>query len=179
MAQQFKLVLKSGPDNLRLFPEKTSTATYKRGELVRITGTAAVAGVTAAQTGSQSAGILGVAAKDAQGTTTPTEKAEVYVVTPEQVWELHAISGKKPSTCYVLSDAYKWKHTSDASFTITREHETASATISMRGPVVGTTVAGTANQGLIVVGYSDDATKGKKGQKVLVRFTAEGGPFKT
>jgi len=177
MAQKFRLVLKSGPDNLTKYTED-GTESFKRGELVKLTGTGTGVDVVAA-TGALSTGILGVAAKDGQNTTTPSEKAEVYVVTPEQVWELHVNANKKPNTAFTLGDAYQVKHTANTSFTITREAETASTTVSMRGPVLCTTVAATASQGLVMVGWGDEATKGKKGQKVLVRFAPDAGILKT
>jgi len=52
---------------------------------------------------------------------------------------------------------------------MTREAETASTTVNMRGPVVVTTAA-TARGGVVIIGYADEATRTKKGQKVLVRF---------
>lgn len=167
MAQQFRLVLKSGPDNIRKFQEK-GTQAFKRGEIVKLVGTGTTALLSTA-TGDTSADILGVAARDGQNTTTPPEKAEVYVVTPDQVWELHVDDGKIPRTNYSLGDAYEMKQLTSATYTLTREAETASTTVSMRGPVLLTTTA-TARAGLVIVGYADDATKTKKGQKVLVRF---------
>lgn len=167
MAQQFRLVLKSGPDNIKKYQEK-GTQDFKRGEMVKLVGTGTTALLTTA-TGSLSTGILGVAAKDGQNTTTPAEKAEVYIVTPEQVWELHVDDGKLPRTDYSLGDAYKVKQITNATYTITREAEAASTTISMRGPVIITTAA-TARGGLIILGYADGVAKSKKGQKVLVRF---------
>jgi len=171
MAQQFRLVLKSGPDNIRKFTEDADES-FKRGELVKLTGTTTGCDVVAI-TGTPSTGLLGVAAKNGQNTTTPPEKAEVYVVTPEQVWELHATDGKKPNTAYTLGEAYKVDQLTSATFTVTREAETASTTVSMRGPVLVTGTATTASQGLVLIGYADEATKGKKGQKVLVRFAPD------
>lgn len=168
MTQYFKLALKSGPDNIRYFQEK-GTQAWRRGELVNIAGTGTTALVSTA-TGSASTGWLGVAAKKGQNTTTPSEKAEIYVVTPDQVWELHVDDGKIPRTNYSLGDAYKTKLLTSATYTMTRAAETASTTVNMRGPVLTTTTATGANSGLIIVGYADDATKTKKGQKVLVRF---------
>lgn len=177
MAQQFRLVLKSGPDNIRKFPEG-GTQTFKRGELVKLSGTKTAVTVTVVTTNASiSDGILGVAAKKGQNTTTPPDKAEVYVVTPEQVWELHAAANKKPNTNYTLGHNYKVLQVPNTSFTMTREVEAASTTVSMRGPVLGTTDA-TNTKGLVLVGYND-ATKGKKGQKVLVRFTDDSGIFLT
>lgn len=167
MAQQFRLVLKSGSDNIRRFQEASAQG-FKRGELVKLAGTGTTA-LLATMSGSLSTDILGVAAKDGQDTTTPAEMAEVYVVTPEQVWELHVDDGKIPRTNYSLGDAYKISQLTSANYTITREDETASATVAMRGPVLKTGTA-TARGGLVLVGYSSDATKAKKGQKVLVRF---------
>jgi len=171
MAQQFRLVLKSGPDNIRKFDEDASES-FKRGELVKLTGATTGCDVVAA-TGSISTGILGVAAKKGQNVATPTEKAEVYVVTPEQTWELHVNANKAPNANYTLGEAYKVLQITNTSFTMTREAETVSTTVNVRGPVLITTTAATASQGLVIIGW-DDATKAKKGQKVLVRFAPDG-----
>lgn len=168
--KQFRLTLKSGPDNIRRFTEN-ATESFKRGELVKCTGTGTAADITKV-TGTQSAGILGVAAIDGQNTATPADDANVYVISPEQVWELHVESNKKPNTAFTIGANYKVKYASSTNFTITREAETASTTISIKGPVLKTTAA-SADHGLVLLGFSDDATKGKKGQKVLVKFADE------
>ena len=165
MAQQFRLQLKSGPDNLKPYKEDASQS-FKRGEVLKVTDTTEVA----ACTGSFDSGILGVAAADGQNTTTPSDKAQVYVISLDQVWALHVNSAKKP-TSYSIGANYKIKQTSNASFTITRENEASSTTVSMRGPVLLTSAA-TANEGAVVVGYIE-GTKAKKGQQILVRFPGE------
>lgn len=171
MAQQFRLELKSGPDNIRKFTENASES-FKRGEMVKCTGTGTAADITHV-TASVSAGILGVAAKNGVNTTTPTRnEAEVYVVSPEQVWELHVESNTKPNTAYTIGANYKVDQVTSTNFTITREAETASTTVSMRGPVLRTTAA-SADHGLVLLGFSSEATRGKKGQKVLVKFADE------
>ena len=169
MAQQFRLVLKSGPDNITPYKED-ATQSFKRGELIKITDNTEVGAATG---NSIEDGILGIAAKDGQNTATPPNKAEIYVITPEQVWELHVAKGVAP-TAYALGANYEINQTTESSYTITREAETTSATVSIRGPVLAAvTKTATANQGVILIGYSSDATKAKKGQKVLIRFPGE------
>ena len=169
MVQQFRLVLKSGPDNIRKFTEDESE-TFKRGEMVKVSGTGTAGDILAA-TGEISDGILGVAAvKGHNRTTKVRQEGEVYVISPEQLWEIHVSSDKKPNTAYSLGANYDVAQVTSTNFTITREAETASTTVSMRGPVLRTTAANTASQGLVLVGYADEATRGKKGQKLIVRF---------
>lgn len=169
--RQFRAELVSGPPNIRRFTQKTGQS-YAVGDLVKESS-----GICAV-TGTVSTGIHGVAVKaGGSATASLTNLARVSVITPEQVWKLHMTAGKKPSSCTVLN-AYKLKITSNASFTITRLNEATSTTVSVKGPVVGTTVAATANQGVIVMGYAD-GLGAKKGQCVLVRFAAEACAFKT
>ena len=169
MVQQFRLVLKSGPDNIRKFTEDESE-TFKRGEMVKASGTATAGDILAVGADVET-DILGVAAVDGHNRTTKVrQEGEVYVVSPEQLWEIHVSTNTKPNTAYTLQANYDVAHVTSTNFTITREDETASTTISMRGPVLRTTAAGTASAGLVLVGYADEATKGKKGQKVIVRF---------
>lgn len=172
MAQQFRLELKEGPDNIKKFTENASQ-TFKRGEMIKATGTGTAADVTHI-TASVSASILGVAAKNGVNNATPAaNEAEVYVVSPEQLWAVHVESNKKPNTAFTLGANYKIDQLTATNFTITREAETASTTVSMRGPVLRTTAATTASQGVVLVDYADEATKGKKGQKVIVRFAPD------
>jgi len=171
MAQQFRLELKSGPDKIRPYKEDASQV-FKRGELIKVTDTTEVGALTG---NSVATGVLGVAAADGQSSATPLNKAQVYVVTPEQTWEIHAASGVKP-TAYSIGGNYKvkMKQTAVTNFAITREAETSSTTVSIRGPILAaTTKVGSTSQGVVVIGYSDDATKDKKGQKLLVRFPSE------
>lgn len=168
---QFRLVLKSGPDKIRGYKEDAAQS-FKRGELIKPTDTTEIGAFTGSTVDTA---ILGVAAKDGQNTTTPSEKAEIYVISPEQVWELHVASGTKP-TAYTIGHNYQinMTPTSNTAFVITREKETASASITVRGPVLNTSTTGAGtHEGVVIVGYSSDATKDKKGQKVLVRFTGE------
>lgn len=169
--KQFTLTQISGPTNIRKFTEK-ATQSYAIGEAVyESTGIKKL-------TGTVSTGIMGVAVrKGANVATPPAMNARVSVITPDQVWELHIVSNKKP-TSLVMFGNYKLKYTSNASFAITRLDATASTTISVKGPVIVTTVAGTADQGLVVVGFSDSLGT-KKGQKVLVRFAGQSGLSKT
>lgn len=171
MAQQFRLQLKSGTDHIRKFTEN-ATETFKRGEMVKCTGTASAADI-AHITASVSAGILGIAAKDGvNAATPPRHEAEVYVVSPEQTWELHVESNTKPNTAYTIGANYKVDQVTSTNFTITRENETASTTVSMRGPVLRTTAA-SGDHGLVLLGFHSEATRGKKGQKVIVKFADE------
>lgn len=165
--KQFRLILKSGPDHLRRFTENASES-FKRGDIVKMTGSGATADVTKI-TAEVETGILGVAAIDGQNVAAPPNDANVYVIAPDQVWELHVQTNKKPNTAYTIGANYKVDWISSTNYTITRDAETASTTISVVGPILETTTA-TAGTGLVLLGYSDDATKAKKGQKVLVRF---------
>ena len=169
MVQQFRLVLKSGPDNLRKYTEDENM-TFKRGEMVTLTGTAPADDIEVVGADAEDA-ILGVAAADGHNRDTKVrQEAEVYVVSPEQLWEIHVDTDETPDTSYTLGANYDVSQTVVTNFIITRENETATTTISMRGPVLRTTAATTDGQGLVLVGYADEATKNKKGQKVIVRF---------
>lgn len=163
--RRFRLELKSGKDNIREFPEKASQ-TFKRGQLLKISGSTPGSAALLSATGGVSTAVLGVAAKDGQNAATPSDNVPVYVVTPEQVWELHAKSGKKPTTAYTIGKNYKIALTSTASFVMTPEDKSSTTKVSVAGPVLSTSSA-SAGQGVVLVGYR---AGGKKGSKVLVRF---------
>ena len=166
--RRFRLDLKSGKDNIREFPEKASQA-FKRGQLLKVSGsTPGSAALATTTTTAIASGILGVAAKDGQNSATPANEVPVYVVTPEQVWELHVKSGKKPTSAYTIGANYKIALTSTASFVMTPEDKSSTTKVSVAGPVLST--ATSAAKGAVLVGYR---AGGKKGSKVLVRFAPD------
>jgi len=163
--RRFRLDLKTGKDNIREFPEKASQA-FKRGQLLKVSGSTPGSAALLSATGGVSTGVLGVAAKDGQNSATPANDVPVYVVTPEQVWELHAKSGKKPTSAYTIGANYKIALTSTANFVMTPEDKSSTTKVSVAGPVLSTSTV-TAGKGAVLVGYR---AGGKKGSKVLVRF---------
>ena len=160
---QFRAELNSGPTNLRKVTEKASQ-TYVIGDVLKYSSGAAQALTT---TTGKNTPFLGVAAKKGQNLATPVDKSDVYIFSPEQVWEIHAKAGKKPSS-YTINTNYKLLLTSNASFTITPLNGTATTKISVKGPVVSTG-AGGSGAGVVVVGWSSMGYN-KKGQTLLVRF---------
>lgn len=162
------LTLVSGPSNIRNFIKYTTT-TLNRGQLVKITGTPGkLRKVITAATTPKSSLILGVAAKKvAQSTATAT--VPVHVITPEQVWELHAQKAKKP-TSYKYGENYKLGWVSTADFTLSPVKGTGTAKPSIKGTYLNTGAA-SAQQGAVFVGARDNVAK--KGSKVLVRFADE------
>ena len=167
-ARYVGLKLVSGPPNIRNFIKYTTT-TLNRGQLVKITGTPGkLRKVIQAATTPQSSLILGVAAKKvAQNTATAT--VPVHVITPEQVWELHAQKGKKPES-YKYGENYKLGYISTADYTISPVKGTGTAKPSLKGTYLSTSGA-SAQQGAVFIAARDD--KAKKGSKVLVRFADE------
>ena len=101
-APRFELV--QGPCNLEDFKEG-ATQTFKRGDILKLSSNTVV---LATGTGI-SADMLGVAGKDATGTTNTA--IPVYVFSPEQVWMAYPNTAKKP-TSFSLGVDYKIKQAS-------------------------------------------------------------------
>jgi hypothetical protein len=168
---KFGFVLKDGPTNIRNFSEG-STQAFNKGDIVKMSSGKVVQFTTPSDstkttTGIES-GIIGVAAKDATGTA--NSLIPVYVITPEQVWEVHAQPGKKPSTKATYDEGKNVKLAYKAVTTYTLSNGTTTSTTTV-GAWYAQSTTGSAGKGVVIVGYRR-GDEGIKGGRMLVRFTS-------
>ncbi len=163
------LTLVSGPPNVRGF-EPNTNATIEAGQLVKLTGTPGkITTILGTGNTKTSTGFLGVAGKKTSSASSGASKIPVYIITPEQVWDLHVLNNKNPSSLK-WGENYKLKWVSTTAFTLSPVKGSGTATPSLKGTVLSTSAA-TAEQGAILVAARDN--EAKKGSKVLVRFASK------
>jgi hypothetical protein len=150
---KFGFVLKSGNPNVRNYPEQSTTQTFNKGSLVKLNAAGTVSDMTtesdSTSTVTVESGCFGIAGKDATGVA--NSLIPVYVITPEQEWEVHAEQGKKPNTdgALDLGDAVKLMYSASTSYTLSN---------------------GTTSTNTTVVGHRR-GEEGTKGGRVIIRFT--------
>ena len=169
----FGFVLKSGNPNLRLFPENSTTQTFNKGSLVKLSSAGLLSDQTTedntTSTATISADVWGVAQKD--HTSVANSLIPVYVITPEQEWEVHCEKGIKPNTgAYLdLGDQVKLKYTCAKSYTVS--NGVSSNTDNTIGAWVAKNEAATATRGATIVAHRR-GEEGTKGGRVIIRFTS-------
>lgn len=167
---KFGFQLKSGNSNVRFFSE-ASTQSFNDGDLVAVNTAGKVAQFTtpsnSTKTTSVSSGILGVAAKDASGTA--GTRIPVYIITPEQEWEVHGAPSKKPSTATLFDEGDLVKLAYKAVTNYTLSNGTTSMTTTVGAWYAKHSAA--TNNGAVVVAYRR-GEEGTKGGRLIVRFTS-------
>ena len=169
----FGFVLKSGNPNIRIYPEASTTQTFNKGSLVQLSATGTVSDMTTEDNttstlSSVESGCWGIAMKD--HTSVANSDIPVYVITPEQEWEVHTDRAKKPNTgtLYDLGNAVKLKYSCSASYTLSDGDSNTNKTTV--GAWYASNSAATATKGAIIVGHRR-GEEGTLGGRVIVRFT--------
>lgn len=169
---KFGFVLKSGNPNTRIYLEESTTQTFNKGSLVKLSGSGTVSDMTTElDTGSTTvveSGCFGIAGKAKTGVA--SSEIPVYVITPEQEWEVHTDRAKKPSTgtLYDLGDAVKLKYSATTSYTLS-DGDGNTITTDV-GAWYAADSAATSTKGAIIVGHRR-GEEGTLGGRVIVRFT--------
>jgi len=168
----FGFVLKSGNPNTRIYLEKSTTQTFNKGSLVKLASDGLISDMTTedntTSTVTVESGCWGIAQKD--HTSVANSEIPVYVITPEQEWEVHCQKDKKPNTgtLYDHGDAVKLMYTCSASYTVS--NGVSSNSDNTVGAWVAKDSAATATKGAIIVGHRR-GEEGTKGGRMIVRFT--------
>ena len=170
---KFGFVLKSGDPNIRVYPEASTTQTFNAGSLVKLSGTGTVSDLTTeddttSTLSSLESGCWGIAMKD--HTSVANSEIPVYVITPEQEWEVHTAKGTKPNTgsLYDHGDAVKLMYTCSTSYTLSDgDGNTNKTTV---GAWIAKHSAAAATKGAVIVGHRR-GEEGTLGGRVIVRFT--------
>ena len=175
----FGFTLAEGPSNIVEVPEAASQR-FKRGDLVKLSSgkVAQFANPFTTGTTTVSAGIFGVAAKDAVNNTL-NAYTPVHRIVPEQIWKVHCLKGVKPSTKATLDEgkSVKLKFLVSSSYTIS-DGNSNTTQLTVAGWMAVTTAVQTlgsnltgvqAYRGVRVVGYPD-RVGGTKGGIILVNF---------
>jgi hypothetical protein len=119
---KFGFVLKSGNPNIRFYPEQSTTQVFNKGSLVKMNAAGTISDITTESDSTKSttieSGAWGIAAEGksgVDGTLIP-----VYVITPEQEWEVHAEKAKKPNTdgALDLGNAVKLAYSASTAYTL-------------------------------------------------------------
>ena len=167
----FGFVLKRGNPDVRLYLE-ASTQTFNKGSLVKLSTAGLVSQMTIEDSETATtkieSGCWGIAAKDATGTA--GSEIPVYIITPEQEWEVHTIRTKKPNTgtLYDHGDAVKLMYDAAASYTVSDGNGNTNKVAV--GAWCAAHTAATATKGAIIVGHRR-GEEGTLGGRVIVRFT--------
>lgn len=169
---KFGFVLREGNPNVRLYEEHGTTQTFNKGDLVVLSSGGDVChkvkASTTTTTTAISTGIIGVAGKDATGT--DNSLIPVYVISPEQVWEVHAAPSVKPNTAAYLDKGDLVKLAYKAVTNYTLSNGTTSMTTDVGAWYAKNSAAG-AGTGAVVVGVRR-GEEGTKGGRLLVKFTS-------
>jgi len=168
---KFGFVLRDGPNNIQLLSEG-STQSFNRGDIVKMSSGKVVqfttpSNSTKTTTGIET-GIIGVAARDATGTANTL--IPVYIITPEQLWEVHAQPGKKPSTKATYDEGKNVKLAYKAVTTYTLSNGTTTTTTTV-GAWYAQSTAATGGAGVVIEKYRR-GDEGIKGGRMLIRFTS-------
>ena len=170
---KFGFFLKCGNPNTRVYLEESTTQTFTKGSLVKLSGTGTFSDLTTESDTTStltglSNGCFGIAQKD--HTSIANSEIPVYVITPEQEWEVHTDRAKKPNTgtLYDHGDAVKLGHTCSTSYTLSDGNGNTNK-ITVDAWTASHAAASAAN-GAIIVGHRR-GEEGTLGGRVIVRFT--------
>lgn len=164
----FKLV--KGDPNLQEFSEG-STQSFNAGDPVKMSSGKLVQMTTPSDTSTTTvveSGFWGIAAKDASGTA--NTQIPVYVIRPEQVWEVHAKRGTKPSTkaTYDEGKSVKVSYYANTGYTVSDGTSTSTTTV---GAWYAASSAATSTKGIVIVNYKEGEA-GVQGGRMHVRFSS-------
>ena len=169
---KFGFVLKEGNPNTRPFEEHGTTQTFNKGDLVVLSAGGDVCHKLAQSTASAATtaigtGIIGIAGKDATGV--DNSLIPVYVISPEQVWEVHAAPSVAPNTAAYLDkgDLALLAYKSVTNYTLSNGTTTMTTDV---GAWYVSNAAGT-NNGVAIVGVRR-GEEAIKGGRLLVKFTS-------
>jgi hypothetical protein len=168
---KFGFVLREGDPNVRLFSEG-STQAFNKGDPVSLASGKLTQFTTPSTTGATSkisVGIIGIAADDASGTA--NTKIPVYVISPEQVWEVHSKKGVKPSTKATYDEGKNVKINYLASTAYTLSDGDSNTITTDVGAWYASSSAASAGGGVIIMEYRR-GEEGTKGGRMLVRFAS-------
>ena len=171
---KFGFKLKEGPTNVRFFKENSTTQTFNKDSLVKLSATGLLSDMItesdSTKTVKVSTGAIGVAQKD--HTSVANSLIPVYVISPEQVWEVHAKPGAKPSTntLYDDGDRVKLKYKATASYTLSDGDGNTITTTVGAWHADGDTAATAAGKGAIIIGHRR-GDEGTKGGRLLIKFS--------
>ena len=169
---QFGFKLKEGPTNVRNFKENSTTQTFHKDSLVKLSTAGLLSDIltelTTGATASHETGFIGVAQKDHTGVA--NSLIPVYVISPEQVWEVHAAPSKKPNTgtLYDEGDAVKLAYAAKTAYTLS--NGTTSMTTDVGAWYAAHAAASAAGKGAVVIGYRR-GEEGRKGGRMLIKFS--------
>jgi hypothetical protein len=169
---KFGFVLKSGNPNTRVYLEKSTTQVFNAGSLIKLASDGLISDMVTESdetaTVKVSSGAWGIAQKDSTGVA--NSEIPVYVITPEQEWEVHTARTKKPNTntLWDHGDAVKLQYDAAASYTLSDGASNTNKTAV--GAWVAADSAASATKGAVIVGHRR-GEEGTLGGRVIVRFT--------
>ena len=166
-------ILKEGPANIRYFKERSTTETFQRGSPVKLNADGNLEDMlnemTTGSTASSEDGYIGIAAKNKTGVT--GSLIPVYVLSQEQIWEVHSAKASKPNTAseYDPGDICKLQYSASDTYTFSDGNGTTHKTPAAVWFVKHT--AATATKGVIIMGHRR-GEEGTKGGRLLVSFNS-------